>query len=177
MAKRLTPRTDNGIGEESPASPVELSLEDTLAPDGMPNVFCDVDIELKRAPRLFAGFDELKPEDVLGENDTLSKSQGVRAWQYKRWLTWKHLKSQSLDTILVHREESEDEKARGTASINGVTYYIIKELYLKVPHDIAQLIATSQGETMQAGQSELISSLPKKIDPVTGAPKDPSRLE
>lgn len=175
MAKRLT--DDNVKGQQIPSDdnlPANDSVpEDELAADGLPLVFCDVDMDLKKSPHMFDGFEDLKPQT----DDTISKSEVDRVWQYNRWKTWKYLKSQKTRTIIIDREENEDDKARGTASINGVTYYIIKGTYVDVPMDIGKLIETSQGATAAAGQDELVSNISRKIDPVTGAPKDPTRLE
>lgn len=149
-----------------------FDLEDNRAVDTYPFVFCDVDFEIKRSPRLFVGLDKF-----VIDPKSISKSDTGRIYQHTRWLTWKHLIAQKTLRIILDKEETEKEDARGTVSINGVTYYIIKNVYIDVPEDVANIIMDSQKQTVAVGQQNLVTSLAQKLDPVTGMPKDSSRLE
>ena len=122
---------------------------------------------------MFKGFERLSGFDV----DNVSKSESERVYQYTRWKTWKYFNEQPKETIIINPEDSESDRARGTASVNGVTFYIIKGVYVEVPKDIAKLIRESQGQTAAIGTAELVSGIGRKIDPVTGSAKDPARLE
>lgn len=137
-----------------------------------PIVFTDIDFELKQNPRLFAGFSNLKVNP-----DTESKSEIERLWMYNRWKTWLYLIAQPTERIIVNKQETEKAGTYQTAQVNGVTYYIIKNMYVYVPKDIAKLITDSQNQTDMAGHRSLIDSLANKLDPETGQPKDPMRLE
>lgn len=143
--------------------------------DGYPYVFSDIDFELKQAPNKFDGFDKLDEE--ISKLDKNSKSQNERIWQYKRWKTWLYLENTPKVPVVMIRGDNEKEDARGTVQINAVTYYILKGVEVYVPSDVKEQILNSQNQTSIAGRQNLIASLARKLDPVTGLPKDPNRLE
>ena len=190
MTDKLTPWDENINGEKTePSNKEKTSVStvsdptmppnyinpfdsDNLAPDSYPYFFADIDFELKQKPRMFSGFDKMKV-DINSE----SKSENARIWQYNRWRTWKFHYSQPFKTVVMTREDNEPADSRGTVSVNGVVYYILKGVEVEVPEDIKDMILTSQSQTSIAGRQSLVSSLSKKLDPVTGLPKDSTRLE
>jgi hypothetical protein len=152
------------------------------ADDTYPYIFSDVDFELKQRPRLFNGFEDPKIQEqieaIISDPTNTSKSGIERIWQYGRWKTWKYLYELSTREVVINLEENEQPgKARGTVSINGVTFYILKGVYISAPVDVAEMIKVSQKQTNAAGQQSLLASLSLKLDPVTGLPKDLTRLE
>lgn len=152
------------------------------AEDTYPYIFSDVDFELFQRPRLFNGFEDPKIqeqiESVIHDTSNISKSGIERVWQYSRWKTWKYLYELSTTQVVINLEDNETQgKARGTVSINGVTFFILKGVYMEMPVDIAEVIKVSQKQTNAAGQQSLLVSLSQKLDPKTGLPKDPTRLE
>jgi hypothetical protein len=149
--------------------------ESNMAPDGYPYVFSDIDFELKRNPRLFAGFDTM-----VVDMHTQSKSEIGRVWLYKRWKTWQHLVTQNKREISLELDDNDKEGTRVTAQVNGVTYFVVKGVYgenMLAPFDIYKLFMDSRSQTLAIGQESLLASLSHKLDPVTGLPKDRERLE
>lgn len=189
MADRIT-SPDENINDESveKVTPKKVTSNNPLFPkgyinpfddeeqeseDSYPFIFSDVDFELKQKPRMFSGFDTSEV-DMQSE----SKSENLRVWQYNRWKTWKYLYELPKTQVVINLEDNEMQgKTRGTVSINGVTFYIMKGIYVDAPIDVAEMIKTSQNQTNAAGRKSLLESLSQKLDPVTGSPKDVTRLE
>lgn len=190
MAKRIT-SSDESINEDQdeelqPSKPRKGQPDPKCLPkgyvnpfddpeqdaDGYPYVFTDIDFEIKQAPHKFDGFEN---EKVNLHSE--SKSENERIWQYTRWKTWIYLEEQEKVTVVMQRADNDKETERGTVQINAVTYYILKGVEVYVPKDVKEMILTSQNQTSMAGRQNLVTSLARKLDPVTGLPKDPTRLE
>jgi len=139
--------------------------------DGYPMVFSDIDWEFLHNPRYFAGMEKI----VYKQSE--SKSEIIQLYKYTRWKTWKYLEEQPKQSVVMTKSEDEEEFARGTVSINGVIYFILKGEEVFVPLDVKTMILTCQKQTGAAGRRDLVSSIGLKLDPKTKLPKDPSRLD
>ncbi|MDE2026763.1 MAG: hypothetical protein KGJ07_09830 [Patescibacteria group bacterium] len=200
MPQKLVPPIDDGISEEelepvkenqipvkqTPSKYSDLSVfpegyvnpfddKENTAPDGYPFIFSDADFELKRNPERFNEASKLKVTDEMRR--TNSKTIANRIYQYDRWRIWKFTFEQKREQYMVRPFENDKPDARATVSINGVTWYILKGYDMYMPVNIKEMLMVADGAKTVDGRESLIASLSRKLDPETGLPKDPTRLE
>jgi len=99
------------------------------------------------------------------------------SWEKKRDRTREALLKGPKGSLMIPLDVGEKRGTYMPVIINGWRLdYLKGVMHHDVPKPIIDIISESLTMTAEAGHEYMIDSLADKIDPVTGAPKDPSRL-